>query len=401
MVKTPAAKPLSNPPGSSRRVPQKANPTPRKENSSRRPGRPVSTAAAGSSEVGSQKAPSARGAPAQKQPSARAQKSRQEGVTAVKVERPDHLKSHPSAAQFDAGALMMMMDEQNEAAAKLQAVKRGQQARAQVNGRKQPELPNHGPRPAHLANHASAAQFDAAQLEQLVMQGGSSAAASGSKQLPPTELLPPTVEQELANERQRRVAAEARVAELQAALEQAQARIADAASVSALKQRQAMEARLEAVVARLEAVANGESPPAQGRPPAPAPSKKVHHRASARHHRPEDDERHPGDDADDEFARAMREAANLDSRVTAGEFNPQASKLKERRTTVAANYHTLPEHTLSSAGGVASTDALSDTLVGVTLQESVQVHLHFGHTDNVGVALQVGFDVQLDIPPDL
>jgi len=376
MVK-PAAKPLAaNPPGSSRRAPQKANPTPRKD-SSRRPGRPLTTAAAGSSDGGSQKAPSVRGAPAQKQPSARGQKSRQEGTTTPKVERPD---------------------EQNEAAAKLQAVKRGQQARAQVKGSKQPRLPNHGPRPAHLANHVSAAQFDAAQLEKLVMQGGpSSSSANGSKQLPSKELLSLTVEQELIKERQRRVAAEARVAELQAALAQAQARIADAASVSALKQRQAMEARLEAVVARLEAAANGGRPAAPGRPPAPAPSKRVHHRESARHHRPEDDERHPGDDADDEFARAMRGAANLDTRVTAGEFNPQAPK-PNRRTTLSANYHTLPEHTLSHAGGVASSDVVDETLVGVTLQESVQVHLLFGNTNHVGVALDVGFDVHLDIP---
>ena len=83
-----------------------------------------------------------------------------------------------------------------------------------------------------------------------------------------------------------------------------------------------------------------------------------------------------------------------------GEFNPQARK-PNHRTTISANYHTLPEHTLSHAGGVASSDVLNETLVGVTLQESVQVRLLFGNTDHVGVTLDVGFDVQLDIPAGL
>ena len=73
----------------------------------------------------------------------------------------------------------------SEAASKLQAHRRGKQARAQVaakktraklpDGRPRPaqqsvEMPDNGPRPAHLASHASAAQFDAAQLEKLSME---------------------------------------------------------------------------------------------------------------------------------------------------------------------------------------------------------------------------------------
>ena len=82
--------------------------------------------------------------------------------------RADHLKGRPSNAQFSAAMLESLVagDEQEEAAAKLQAVRRGQQSRRKVQMAS--DLPDHGPRPEHLKGRPSNAQFSAAMLESLV-----------------------------------------------------------------------------------------------------------------------------------------------------------------------------------------------------------------------------------------
>lgn len=94
--------------------------------------------------------------------------------------RPDRLKSHPSAAQFNAADLeSMVMGDAAQRAKKPVEMAPGDFSAdklVQMSMAADDSLPDNGPRPEHLKSHPSAAQFNAAALEAAVMGGSSSIA---------------------------------------------------------------------------------------------------------------------------------------------------------------------------------------------------------------------------------